>query len=155
MKINERKIHSMLLENADKLLKNLSVSASEFKLISANDILRREVIEGYEKGVVIGKIDLILRYKKSQYVTEIKYNDETNGSPDFWSSLKVLGYCEYYKWQTGIVRKIKPAVIVPIHSVRLEQQIIAAKLGVTIFAFYEDGGVYKLKLLSDIPIWKQ
>ena len=72
MKINERKIHSMLLENADKLLKNLSVSASEFKLISANDILRREVIEGYEKGVVIGKIDLILRYKKSQYVTEIK-----------------------------------------------------------------------------------
>ncbi len=155
MKINERKIHSMLLENADKLLKNLSVSASEFKLISANDILRREVIEGYEKGVVIGKIDLILRYKKSQYVTEIKYNDETNGSPDFWSSLKVLGYYEYYKWQTGIVRKIKPAVIVPIHSVRLEQQIIAAKLGVTIFAFYEDGGVYKLKLLSDIPIWKQ
>ena len=155
MKVNESVIHKLLLVNPGKLLKNLTVSSSEFRLITAMDILNREVNEGYKSGTTFGKIDLILRYRSMQYVTEIKYNVPTNTSSDFWDSLKVLGYYEYYKWQTGITNKVRPAVILPLYSVKLEQQIIAGKLNIAVFGFYEEKSEPKLKLLDDRPVWKQ
>lgn len=155
MKLNETKIHKMLIENADLMLHNLSVVASEFTLKPAMDLLRREVVEDGVSCGTIGKIDVILRYKRKIYITEIKYAKPTNTSSDFWESLKVLGYAKYYSWQTGQKVGIYPAVMVPLHSIKLEQQIIAGQLGLAIFATYQEDEKVKIKLLDDRPIWQQ
>lgn len=154
MRVTEKIIHNLLLKDADSLLKKLSVAYNEFRLLSATDLLRREVLEGYEEGVVIGRIDVILKYRGRTYITEIKYDRPTNCSSDFWESLKILGYTEYYKWQTG-QKSVTPAIIVPLHSIKLEQQIIAGALGLAVFAVYEENGKVKLKLVDERPIWKQ
>lgn len=163
MKINEAKVHKLLLENPEKMLRGLSVSHSEFSLLPAYSVLTRDVREtvGFgssnsstDEGRIIGRIDVILKYQRALYATEIKYAKPTNTSSDFWESLKILGYTEYFKWQTDITN-IHPAIMIPLHSIKLEQQIVAGKLGLTIFAIYEELGKIKIKKLDDRPIWKQ
>lgn len=120
--------------------------------------IRRDIIdensgnlrEGNTKG--FGRIDLIVKSKSKFYCVEIKYNNKD--SNDFWRSLKVIGYTEYYKWQTHNNMYL-PAVIIPKDTLRLEHQIVAGRCGVTIFTVDKKGETYYLKMLDDRPYWKQ
>lgn len=159
MKVNETLLHREILTNAGAVLKGLKVAHSEYPLYRAYDLLSYDVVEALSMGTgkpkhYIGRIDLILDYKGKRYITEIKYAEPSNSAPDFWQSLKVLGYTAYYKWQTKETR-VHPAIIIPFNSVKLEQQIICGALNLSVFAAFIEGGKMKLKLLDNTPIWKQ
>lgn len=108
----------------------------------------------HEKNGVgrIGAIDVILRYRQKNYVTEIK--DLVPIGDSFWYATKALAYCEYYKWQTDD-RSYRPAVLIPHNALRLEHQIVANNLDLKIFLFKKNGDDYTIKTIDDRPHWRQ
>jgi hypothetical protein len=153
--INETVIHKTIIETPNKVLRGLKVLASEVPLYPAYNMITREVLESGSYGKHIGRIDLILKYRSKMYVTEIKYCTPNHRSGEFWDSMKVLGYEKYYRWQNNVKEKTRPAVIVPKHSIKLEQQFIASSLGIQIFAVVLQGDSFVLQPLNDKPIWFQ
>ena len=140
------------------VLNGLRFIGKEINLFSASKLLMRDAEEDLIYGRilgnnhVIGKIDLMFDYKGIRYVVEAKMHD--NDSNCFWNSLKVAGYYVYYKWQTGD-KNIKPAIIIPAKRMKLEYQIVANILRITIFLSYFEGNGYKLKMIDEKPYWQQ
>lgn len=144
MKDNEVVFHKWWKENS---IKGFNVIKHEFILGDARNLLKRDVYDLMSSGEnsggagVIGRIDTIFKYKGCMYVGEIKYMKAPN---DFWDAMKVLGYCEYFKWQTGM-SYVKPAVLMPLKSIKLEHQIVSNRLKFKIFAIEKSGNKYLLK----------
>lgn len=135
----------------------LKVINTQVLLFSAVHILTKNSDFGLPEKVtgtgIIGKIDCVFRYRATNYICEIKDNNKKNMS--FWYATKALAYCEYYKWQVDDT-SFKPAVLVPLSSLRLEHQLVAGKLGIAVFVFSMDSdGWFTIKPVSDIPYWKQ
>ena len=123
---------------------------TEAKLYLPMSLLKREVHEAVWKeklGVaegcvskgVIGRIDLIVRFKGKNYACEVKWSNikgERNTS-EFWDSLKVLGYAEYYNWQNNYNwrnnSKLLSAIVLPKKHYRLEHFIVANRLKIKTF----------------------
>ena len=148
-------------------LKNICEIRCEVPLLSPNNILTQESEFNFnlpEIGKnVIGKIDCIFRYHSVNYVVEIK--DVSPGEKSFWEASKALCYCEYYKWQIAN-NAFKPAILIPESSLRLEHQIVAGRLKISIFVFkkvfvHKIGDkiikrfLFKSRLVGDTPHWKQ
>jgi Holliday junction resolvase-like predicted endonuclease len=141
---------------------NVKYIDHEVKLFPALKILtqdiRRDVIDPDTDMIVegdimgFGRIDLVVRHKCKTYCVEIKYRH--NNSSDFWESLKIVGYTEYYKWQMNN-NSFLPAIIIPKENLRLEHQIVAGRCGITIFTVEEKDNKYYLKVIDDRPYWKQ
>ena len=139
--------------NFDKALRNCRLLSSEYRLYGAYSVLTREVYGKSNAGGCIGRIDFIFMYKSKKYIAEVKYYPFL--PYEFWDALKVVGYTEYYKWQTEDTL-VYPAVMIPSKKVKLEHQITAGRLGVTIFLITKlKDGDYAVKMLDDRPHWKQ
>ena len=139
--------------NGDELLKFLKVIRVEVPLISPIEIFTRGTslnLPERNNKTNIGRIDVLMRYHKTNYVAEIK----DCGTSSFWYSMKCIGYCEYYKWQYED-SSYYPAVIMPKRNLKLEHQIIAGRTGMTIFVFEKIDGFFKIKPVDDKPYWKQ
>lgn len=112
--------------------KSVGVVEQEFALLDPMTLLRGEIDiykdTAWSGRAHIGRIDVILKYRGIYYVCEIKYKSDKT---DFWDAMKVLGYCEYFKWQTS-QRRVRPAIIIPQERIRLEHKIIAGRLGITL-----------------------
>lgn len=147
MKDNEVIFHKWWKENN---IKGFGVIKHEFILGDARNLLKRDVYDLISLGEkntgagVIGRIDTIFKYRGNVYIGEIKYMKAAN---DFWDAMKVLGYCEYFKWQTGM-NHVKPAILMPFTSIKLEHQIVANKLKFKIFAIEKYQDIYILKDMS-------
>lgn len=119
-----------LIKNEFILYEPMSLFKREFSLIN-NEIPK--------KGKCIGKIDVLFRNKRKLYGGEIKWNLPRN---DFWSAMKILGYCVYFNWQNeawGSDDYASPAILIPIKHIALEHKLIANKLKISLF------GIEKLK----------
>jgi hypothetical protein len=159
-KNEEKKFLKFFVHNTNTALPRASYIDHEVNLIPAIKILTGQVrsdcydfennTEADVKG--FGRIDVMFRYKGINYCAEIKY--QKCSSSDFWNSLKILGYTEYYKWQISN-SNYKPAILIPSHSIGLESQIVAGRLGLAIFTIKERDGEYFVKLLDNRPYWKQ
>ena len=132
-------------------IKGLRVVRHEFPLKDARKILQRETQQemyntgdDVRTGVSIGRIDVIFYKASRMYIGEIKYMSNPN---DFWDATKVLGYCEYFKWQTDMKHAL-PAIIMPISSIKLEHKIVANRLKIRIFGIEEIESGFSLKDMS-------
>lgn len=135
----------------------LSVLATEEPLFSAVQVITKDTSfslpEKTNTNGVIGRIDVLFKYRSTNYVCEIKDGDSEGHS--FWYATKALAYCEYYKWQTDNTH-FRPAVIVPLQNLKLEHQLISGKLDIKLFVFtLRDDGFFIIKEVSDLPHWKQ
>lgn len=140
----ETEFHKWFIANPNK---GFSVIGTEFVLLGAKKLLERgsyELDSTTSRGYPIGRIDLIIKYKNTTYITEIKY---TNSSYDFWSATKVLAYTEYYKWQTEN-KTVKPAIMMPMDSIKLEHNIVAGKLKIKLFGIEKTGNAYNIKIVN-------
>lgn len=155
----EHEFHDYFINNSQKVLKGCRLVASEFSLFPAYDVLRATSFNEDVRGSgAFGRIDLVFHYRNKTYVAEIKfYKNEGSKKPtgEFWDALKVLGYCAYFKFQTGQTSGVFPAIIMPIESIRLEHQHIASALNIKLFGIKALRGEYKLVTLTDEPYWKQ
>ena len=84
--------------NYEDALPGCILIASEYPLYGAYKILTRDFSPGTRGKGCIGRIDFIFRYKQKNYIAEAKYYPFQLS--EFWGALKVVGYTEYYKWQT-------------------------------------------------------
>lgn len=160
-KHEEKKFQLAFVNDADSVLKGAKYITHEAILHKADNIFRQstryefdspEELFGEKEKMGLGRIDLVFRYKRDTYCAEIKYRKCENN--DFWDALKIIGYTEYYKWQTDN-KDYLPAIIMPKESIKLEHQIVAGRCDIRIFLIYKDGDNYKLKMLDDRPYWKQ
>lgn len=144
IKPDEMIFHDWLRKNK---IKRFEFLHHEYPLGNASKLLEGDTRKSklndsriYGAGV-IGRIDVIFKYNKKTYIGEIKYMKALS---DFWEAMKVIGYCEYYKWQTG-TSNVFPAVLIPIESVKLEHQIVANKLKIKIFVIEKLNNGYLVK----------
>lgn len=130
----EADFQNYFIEYPNKVLKGCRLIRSEFSLYKAREVLKTDIYQDFVVGQdgLFGRIDLIFRYRAKNYIAEIKCSNY-EGSQDFFNSLKVLGYCEYFKFQTGL-RDYYPAIILPKDKVTLEVKIICTKLKIKIFS---------------------
>lgn len=150
-----REVHKNQGRGADEILKRMKIIGVEVPLVSPIEIITQGTgltLPERNSKTNIGRIDVIFRYKQRNYIAEIKDYEPKNKS--FWYATKSVAYCEYYKWQTEDTN-YNPAVIIPISSLRLEHQIVAGRMGLSIFVFQKIQGQFKLKLVDDEPHWKQ
>ena len=134
-------------KDADSILDRAVFLERETPLFKAMEILKREFYEdgfgnrnNYGKNVV-GRIDLIFRWKSKEYAAEVKYIP-FKGNGDFWDALKILGYCELYKWEYK--KMIHPAIIIPIDKIKLEHKIVANKLKIGLFGIKKEKHQFKM-----------
>lgn len=108
--------------------------------------VRQAILYGGEekKTHPIGRIDLGFIYHGKKYLCEVKYYPFTNY--EFWDSLKILGYVQYYQWQVD--EKYYPAIMIPINKFKLESAIVASKLEITVFGIKKRGDEYEIVLLK-------
>lgn len=152
MAYKEAEFHSYFKENWGDVLPGCIMNAHEYSLYPAFDVLKKHLMPDEQiTSKNFGRIDFIFEYKKTRYVAEVKYYPFSSG--EFWDAMKVVGYTSYYKFQTGQKDRVKPAIIMPIKSVSLEHQYVAADLGITIFAIEEYRGGFKMKKLEKKPYW--
>lgn len=143
-KPDEAVFHDWLRNNT---IKNFDFIHHEYTLGNASSIIRGDIRKSKDKeskvygASVIGRIDVIFKYRRKTYIGEIKYMKNRS---DFWEAMKVIGYCEYYKWQTENT-DVFPAVLIPIESIQLEHQIVANKLKIKIFAIEKTDNGYIVK----------
>lgn len=154
---DETKLQKAFIKDSNSVLPRSVYLDHEFRLLKAQDVLSREMYEefgsiGHKKRMCIGRIDLIFRYKSTNYAAEIKY--QKGCASDFWDALKIIGYTEYYRWQTDD-SDIKPAIIIPLNKIKLEHQIIAGRSGIALFGVNKKSGEYTMKKISDEPLWRQ
>ena len=128
--------------------KNIKISGcilvkSEFILKDPNSLFKREISlvglsgNSIKEGRTIGKIDVLFKHRSILYCGEIKW---TLPRSDFWSAMKVLGYCSYYNWQNEIWEgsdPARPAILIPIKHIKLEHKIISNKLKIALFGIIE------------------
>jgi hypothetical protein len=131
-------INNIYLEETEKTLKN------------PYDLLTRDFRDGEDFSLrkitskkLIGRIDIVCRFRGVRYAGEIKYFSSRN---DFWHSTKIIAYTAYLNWQNeteGVIGKVKPAIFIPKHHVRLEHKIISNKIGVKLFQIIKkENGTY-------------
>lgn len=141
----EKQFHTYLLENPSKVLKGLTVIDDECCLYRPGVLLTRELysfenIGKKQRGKHFGRIDVIFRYKSTDYCGEIKYEPHYND--DFWDAMKILGYTTYYRWQlecNGGESHHKPAILMPLNRIKLQHKIIAGRLGIALFGIVKEG----------------
>jgi hypothetical protein len=151
MKITEQLIIDSIKEN--KSYPKIEIAESEFQLISAHNVLSSCLPpEQQPPKKTIGKIDIIFKYRSNMYGCEIK-NNLPSKEQAFWHSLKIIGYCSYYKFQTG--KTIKPSVMIPFDNITLEMQYVCSSLKIKLFGFYEKDKKIIVQEISDKPIWHQ
>jgi hypothetical protein len=151
MNITEIEIVNAIRDSIKK--PKIYVLENEYQLLSAHNIFSSLLPpEDQPPKKVVGKIDLLFKYKSSIYGCEIKNNLPTKQDA-FWHSLKILGYCTYYKFQTG--KTIKPAVMIPFDNITLESQYVCSSLKVKLFGYYKKDGEIKIQEISEKPIWHQ
>lgn len=136
-------------------IRYLYVLGNEVPLYSPLKVLGADI-----KGSgIIGRPDLFVKYDGKKYICEVKYIPFT--TENFWSALKCLAYCEYYKWQTETSQNGKhmsgsssysiphPAIFMPLEAIKLEHEIIAKRLKITLFGIIkkEDKWLVKIKSL--------
>lgn len=132
-------------------IKGIRVVQHEFPLKDARKVLQRATQQemyntgdDVRTGISIGRIDVVFYKGSKMYIGEIKYMNTPN---DFWDATKVLGYCEYFKWQTDMKHAL-PAIIMPITAIKLEHQIVANRLKIRIFGIEETEKGFSLKDMS-------
>jgi hypothetical protein len=156
--MNELGFLNYFKENHNKLLKGSIIIGTEIQLnsVQASLIMQmRNVGLCENKSLnreVIGRIDIVFKYHQILYICELKF-PKSNKKNWFWDALKVVGYCVYYKWQNEEFligeRRMKPAIMAPLKRIKLHHEIIANKLGITLFGIEEDGEKYKIKEIKD------
>ena len=129
--------------------------AQEFVLRPAYDLLKREFYERNEEGhrlirsQVIGRIDVLFRYRTRLYAGEIKF--QPYEGHDFWDALKIIGYCSYYNWQIGLDpnREIAhPAILMPMNRIKLEHKIVSGQNEIALFGIVKNESCYHMKLIQ-------
>lgn len=153
----ESKFKKFFIEKSSYALPKCTYVGNEIPIYPASTIITRDFHEAIFSGEKIsirpvGRIDLIFYYRGIKYGAEIKYYPF--GSSEFWDALKIIGYIELYKFQTDN-NHIKPAIMLPSNKIRLEHQLVAGKLGITLFLITGVGDNFFLKMLDDRPHWKQ
>ncbi len=158
----EADFQKFFIKDSDAVLKRCEYISHEYTLYSAYHIITRDFQESklYNYKNInrrgnnsVGRIDLIFIYREIKYIAEIKYLSYRTS--DFWDAMKILGYVELYKFQTDDKSRIKPAIIIPADKIKLEHQLIAGKLGITIFLIHKEEDTFTMKKLEDTPHWKQ
>lgn len=134
-----------------------SVIGTQIPLYSAVQVLTKDTSLTFpEKPTtsgIIGRIDVIFKYKSTNYICEIKDCFKESGS--FWYATKALAYTEYYKWQVES-NDFKPAVLIPLKGLKLEHQLIAGRLDIKLFIYsIQSDGMINIKPVDDTPYWKQ
>jgi len=153
----EREFQKYFKEFPQKVIPKCDVIVVEYPLHSANDLLKGNF---YLKNDInnlryksIGRIDIIFKTKRIVYCGEIKWSNEPNYN--FWNSLKIIGYTSYFKWQTSngqLLRNdvfrhtIKPAILMPEKSIKLEHELVSRDCKVALFGIIELENGFKLKL---------
>ena len=146
----EKQFHSFLIKNPDT--KPIHLVKSEARLYAPYYLFERnfrddfsDSVEKKEKaGSVIGKIDIVFKYRQTLYAGEIKYFDSRN---DFWAAMKVVAYTTYFNWQNetlGSFDICHPAILIPKGSIRLEHQLICNKLRIVLFSIIRNGDRFVL-----------
>lgn len=150
----EKIFHKFFINNPSQCLRGAEILGSEVVLHKALKLLSRDFLES-KKGRThgIGRIDIIFRSCSVEYIAEIKYYPYSNN--EFWDALKVVGYAAYFNWIKDCQCKYKPAILMPIEKIKLEHQIVAGRLGITLFGITKEQNNFKLKKITDTPIWKQ
>lgn len=151
----ETKFVKAFIEKTDEILPRCYLIRAEKPLYKAQQLLERQVYSRmiynsdytYGNVDVIGRIDLIFKYKGCLYAVEVKFNDKFTNY-EFWDALKIVGYTEYLNWQDEPIKKFKPAVMIPKNKIKLEHRIVAGKLDLTIFAIVVENGKYKVERLD-------
>jgi hypothetical protein len=138
----ENRFKKYFIEKTPKKFTNVF---SEVPLYSAYDSIQQDIysehpeliknIEDVKKPKIIGRIDLIFRYKSHNYVCEIKYYNFDNS--EFWDALKVLGYTKYYNWKNNC--NFRPAIMIPKDHIKLEHFMISNELDIKLFGISEKG----------------
>ena len=139
------------------LPRHMTLIGTQIPLYSAVQILTKDsgftLPEGISPSGIIGKIDVMFRYRATNYICEIKDCYKDTGS--FWYATKALAYTEYYKWQIDS-NDYKPAVLIPLQGLKLEHQLIAGRLDIKMFVFLvASNGTINIKPVDDTPYWKQ
>jgi hypothetical protein len=159
MQLNAREahFHKKFIEKPDKYLRGCGLIKSEKKLFGAYNILDRDVRNKFlyntkdliEKKKIpqIARIDLLILWRSRYYAVEIKYTPFTIS--DFWDALKIIGYTEYLNWQEEPVKKFAPAIMMPKNKIKLENQIVANKLNITLFGIEYINNDYEITQIDD------
>ena len=151
----ELKFSRYFTYNANLVLKGSSVIQKEFSLYPAYRVFQIQAGDfGNSEYKSFGRIDFVMNYKKHTYVVEVKYYPYSSG--EFWDAMKVLGYTEYFMFQTGM-KDIKPAIFMPVENIKLEHQYICSRLKITLFGIVkneEEQIKYKLIPMGDQPYYK-
>lgn len=124
-------------EFADKVLKRSSIIQKEFCLYPAFRVFQMQNgdSDGDSTYKQFGRIDFVIKYKGHTYVVEVKFSPFA--SKEFWEAIKVVGYTEYFMFQTGM-KDIRPAIFMPITSIKLEHQYICGRLKITLFGIIKN-----------------
>lgn len=145
----EQKFVKWFMEFHGKEFKEVVREICMYSALSLMDYeIRQRLIYGNEDGKkakIIGRIDLGFMYHGKKYLCEVKYYPFDNY--EFWDSLKILGYVQYYQWQVD--EKYYPAIMIPINKFKLESAIVSSKLEVTVFGIKKRGDGYEVVLLKE------
>jgi hypothetical protein len=149
MNITEVQLVEAIRNNQNKI----KIIEHEFRLLSAHNIFL-SMLDDSEKPPVrtVGVMDLIFKFKNKIYGCEIKSIYPTKQDA-FWHSLKIIGYCSYYKFQTG--NSLNPAIMIPFETITLEIQYVCSDLKVKLFGYFEKDNEIHIQEISDKPIWHQ
>lgn len=149
MKIDpERAFKKACVEDFKQVFGKGKLVNSEICLLGVYDVLKKQTYgSDFKKGgiAIIGRADLHFFYGSYEYLGEVKYTSFTNY--DFWNSLKIIGYVEYFKWQRE-KGEIHPAILIPINKVKLEHTMIADKLKIALFGIEKTKDRFSAKLLN-------
>ena len=135
------------MENCGKMLTGLKFIDTEYRLYPAYNTLQADFYNPIKpiSSKTIGRIDLIFVFRGRKYIGEIKWMPESCNN--LWDTLKVLGYCEYYKFQNQLTledNKVYPAILMPTKKIRLEEKIVAGRLKIALFGIEKKGEDYKI-----------
>jgi len=133
-----------------KIISGCKILTTEFRLYEPYSLFKSEIRGIYDKSVkeVIGKIDVIFKYRQRTYTGEIKWTIPRN---DFWDAMKIIGYNIYYNWQNetwGGFGRAYPAILIPIKHIKLEHKIVANKLKISLFGIDTHKSGYSLELTN-------
>ena len=120
----------------------ISFSGKAFRVLENEYILKKvgsvlDTKREFRTSDHIGRIDFIVNFAKKKYAVELKSPVcRKIGNVSFYSAIKVLAYCAYYKFQTN--ETIFPSILFPKQDLTLEMEIIANFLKIKLFLFYFD-----------------
>lgn len=149
----ELKFSRYFFENSNFTLRNAKIIQKEFALFPAFRVFQMQSGEyGDTDYKFFGRIDFIISYKSKLYAVEVKYYPFS--SSEFWDALKILGYTEYFMFQTGM-KDVRPAIFMPIDNIKLEHQYICSRLKITLFGIIKNNSeTYTVIPMGDQPYYK-